>query len=106
MSAAGAVQADRCVAAKVLLRWYEVSLKPGVVHEKYFDKRAELIMGTVKLLQEEFAQILPEAVEEIVMDVSSLMPSDEQIAGSRRSSSERFMQLKPNLFEPIPLASA
>lgn len=106
MSPFGAVQIEPNVAALVLRRWYEVSLKPSVVHEMWYDRRAELIMGVVKLLQgEEFARLLPDFVEEIVSDVTRLMPTPEQIAGCRLNSAERFTKLKSHIFEPIPLAS-
>lgn len=100
------MSSKQSVAAQVLRRWYEVSLKPHVVREMWLDKRAELIMGIVNLLRgEEFAHILPDLVEEIISDVTRLMPTTEQIAGSRLSSAERFTQLKPVVFEPVPIAS-
>ncbi|MEO8065975.1 MAG: hypothetical protein ABI643_03960 [Candidatus Doudnabacteria bacterium] len=98
---------ERTVAAVVLQRWYEISLKPSVVHEAFFDNRAERILGLVSFLRgEEFATELFDVVEKIVADLMLYMPTDKQIEGSRNSSIERFDKLKPMKFNPVPMASA
>lgn len=75
---------------------YEVALKPQVIHEGYYDMRASRILGMQEFFQKAvFAQALPELVKDIVADLHRLMPTQEQIAASRCSSTDRYVDLKP-----------
>lgn len=82
--------------AHVVWRWYEVSLRARIVNEVSFDLRAAKIIGLQNFFRtEEFAQANPGAIEGILADLQSLMPTPEQIEGSRNSSTDRYDELKP-----------
>jgi hypothetical protein len=85
---------EQDVLAAVILNLYRDRLRPAVLNECHFDLRAELIMDMINYFETHaLMAAIGDVVHEIITDLQQLMPTAEQIADSRNSSTKRYVRL-------------